>query len=105
MAAAAGLGDVPGENLRFGKVRRLDAVDSVAVGANGPARIPFLQELAVPARPVKSQLVHPQVGVEFPHGGRVGVAGAAETRGLGSFRRAPEGPGPGQPETVLFWGS
>ncbi len=67
MAAAAGLRDVPGEDLRFGEAGRLDAVDSVAVRADGAARISLFQEPAVLACPVEDQLVHPQVGIEAPH--------------------------------------
>ena len=43
VAAAAGLGDVPGEGRRFREFGRLDAVDAVAVGADGDLRVALLE--------------------------------------------------------------
>ena len=66
MAAAAGLGDIPGESQRLRILGRLNPMDSVAVRADSDLGVSFLEQLPVAERPVNLQLVDPEARVESP---------------------------------------
>jgi hypothetical protein len=59
---------------------------AVAVCANRRVAISLFKDLAVPARPVKAQLIDPEVRVELLDKLGIGMAGAAELGYLFSFR-------------------
>lgn len=90
MTAAARFGDVPGESRRLGEIGCLDAVNTVAIGADRNFRVAFLEKLAVLACPIEVELVNPQVGVEAPHESGVRMAGPAGLGNLESSRRSLE---------------
>src|SRR4030042_3230615 len=83
MAAAAGLRDVPGKSLGLGEIGRHNAMNAMAVCADGRFGIALLEPLAVLAGPINDKRVHTDIGIKLPHVGGVGMAGATELRNLG----------------------